>query len=146
MMAWYWRGKPKYSGITSPSATESIINLTRTYLLTCLLSYLFTYSMEKSPSWGSNRFAASQEVSLILWNPKFHYRIHNFPPPVYIPSQFNLVHTPTFHFPKINLNINIPSTPGSPEWCLSLRFPHQNPVYASLLSHTRYMPRSSHYS
>jgi hypothetical protein len=37
-----------------------------TYLLTCLL----TYSMEQSPSWEANRFAASQEIPRVLWNPK----------------------------------------------------------------------------
>ena len=42
------------------------------------------------------------------------------------------------------LNIILPSTPGSPKWPLSLRFPHQNPVYASSLLHTRYMTRPSH--
>jgi hypothetical protein len=31
---------------------------------------------------------------------------------------------------------------GSPQWSLSLRFPHQNPV----LLHTRHMPRPSHSS
>jgi hypothetical protein len=29
---------------------------------------------------------------------------------------------------------------------LSLRFPHQNPVYASTVPHPRYMPRLSHSS
>jgi hypothetical protein len=33
--------------------------------------------------------------------------------------------------------------PGSPKWFLSLRFPHQNPVYATPLPHTRYMPPPS---
>ena len=37
----------------------------------------------------------------------------------------------------------LPSTPGSPKWSLSFRFPHQNPVYVSPLPHTHYMPRSS---
>ena len=44
------------------------------------------------------------------------------------------------------LNIILPSTPGSPKWSLSLRFPHQNPVYATFLPHTRYMSRPSHSS
>jgi len=34
----------------------------------------------------------------------------------------------------------------SPKCTLSFRFPHQNPVYASPLPHTRYMPRLSHSS
>jgi hypothetical protein len=35
---------------------------------------------------------------------------------------------------------------GSPKWSLSFRFPQQNPVYASPLPHTRYMPRPFHSS
>ena len=51
---------------------------------------------------------------------------------------------PTSHFLKIHLNIFLPSTPGSPKWSLSLRFPHRNPVYTSSLPHTCYMPPSSY--
>ena len=36
--------------------------------------------------------------------------------------------------------------PGPPMWSLSVRFPHQNPVYASPLVHTRYMILPSHSS
>ena len=35
---------------------------------------------------------------------------------------------------------------GSPKWSLSLRFPHQYPVYASPLPHTHYMTRPIHSS
>jgi hypothetical protein len=34
------------------------------------------------------------------------------------------------HFLKIYFNIILRATPGSPQWSLSLRFSHQNPVYA----------------
>ena len=115
-------------------------------LLTYLLAYLHTYSMEQSPSWKANWFAASQEIPHILWNPKVHYRIHKCPPPVPILSQLNPVHTPKSHFLKIHLNIIFPSAPGSPHWSLSLRFLHQNPVHASSLPHMHHMPHPSHSS
>jgi len=94
--------------------------------------------MEKSPSWEANRFSASQEIPRILWNPKVH---HKCPPLVPILSKLDPVHTPTSHFLKIRLSIILPSTPGSLKWCLFFRSPNQNPVYASPLPHTRYMPR-----
>ena len=59
---------------------------------------IVTYSMEQSPSWEANWFAASQEIPCILWNPKVHYRIHKCLPPVPIWSQLGPVHTPTPHF------------------------------------------------
>ena len=102
--------------------------------------------MEQSPSSEANRFRASQEIPPILWNPKVHYRCQKCPPPLPVLSQLNPVHTPTSYFLKIQLNIFLPSTPGSPKWSLSFGFPHQNPVYASSLPHTRYMPRPYHSS
>jgi hypothetical protein len=99
--------------------------------------------VEQSPSSEANRFAASQEIPPIFWNPNVDYRIHNCPPPVSILSQLNPVPNPTSHFLKINLNNILPSTPGSPHWSLSFRFPHQKPVYASRRPHPRYMLRSS---
>jgi hypothetical protein len=35
-----------------------------------LYLFLFTHSMEQSPSWETNRFSASQAIMRILWNPE----------------------------------------------------------------------------
>jgi hypothetical protein len=65
------------------------------------------------------------------------------PPPVPILRQVNLVHTFSPCFPKIHSNI-ILSTPRSFEWSRPFRFSKQSIVCISYLSHTCYMPRSSH--
>jgi hypothetical protein len=43
----------------------------------------------------------------------------------------------TSYFLKIHLNIMLTFTPGSPQWSLSFRFSHQNPVHSPPLHHTR---------
>ena len=105
------------------------------YLLNYLLTYLLTYSMVQSPSLEANWFAAGQEIPRISQNPKVHYRTHKRPPPVSILSQPNPVHIPTSHLLEIHPNIIHPSTPRSPQWSLSLRFPQQDPVHPPLLNH-----------
>jgi len=75
--------------------------------------------MVQSP-WEANWFAASQEIPCISRNPKVHYRTHKRPPPVSIL--------------EIRSNIIHPSTPRSPQWSLSLRFPHQDPIHPALLN------------
>ena len=85
--------------------------------------------MVQSPSWEANWFAASQEIPRISRNPKVHYRTHKRPPPVPILRQHNPVHIPTSHLLEIHPNIIHPSTPTSPHWSLSLRFPYQDPIH-----------------
>ena len=111
--------------------------------ITYLLTYLLTpWSRVLEKLAGS---AASQEIPRPLWNPKVRHRIHKCPRTVPILSQIHPVSTPS-HFPKIHLNIILPSTSGSPQWSLFLMFPHQNPVHTSPLPHKRHMPSPSHSS
>ena len=76
------------------------------YILIYLFTYLPTHSMEQIPSGEANRFAASQEIPRILWNPKVQYRMHKYPSPVPILNRLDPIHTPTSHFLKIHLNNN----------------------------------------
>ena len=79
------------------------------------------------------------------WSPSFRFP-HQDPihPPLlthtrHMPSQShssvsilgnpNSVHITTSHLLEIRPNIIHPSTPRSPQWCLSLQFPHQDPIY-----------------
>ena len=91
--------------------------------------------MVQSPSWEANWLAASQEIPRISRNPKVHYRTHKRPPPVSILGQPYPVHIPTSHLLEIHSNIIHPSTPRSPQWSPSLRFPHQDPIHRPLLTH-----------
>ena len=102
--------------------------------------------MVQRPSWEANWFAASQEIPRISRNPKVHYRTHKRPPPVSILGQPNPVHIPTFYLLEFHPNNIHPSTTRPPQWSLSLRLPHQDPVHLPLLTHTRHMPSPSHSS
>ena len=102
--------------------------------------------MVQSPSWEANWFAASQEIPRISRKPKVHYRTHKCPPTVSILCQPNPLHIPTSHLLEIYPYIIHPSTPRSPQWSPSLRFPHQEPIHPPLLTHTRHMPSPSHSS
>ena len=111
--------------------TDSVVTAVAQWLRCC--AYLLTYSMVPSPSWEANWFAASQEIPRISWNPEVHYRTHKRPPPIPILGHPNPVHIPTSHLLEIHPNIIHPSTPRSPQWSPSLRFPHQDPIHPPLL-------------
>ena len=133
---WYWNSN------LIELRTLRLSSDLRTYILT----FLLTYSIVQSLSWEANWFAASQEIPLISRNPKAHHRTHKRPPPVPILAKPNPVHIPTSHLLEIHPNIIHPSTHRSPQWSLSLRFPHQDPIHPPLLAHMRYMPSPSHSS
>ena len=83
--------------------------------------------MEQSPSWEANQFSASQEIPRILLSPVVRYHIHKGLPPVLKMSQINPVHAASHYL--IHFKIILPSMLGSFKWTLSLRFPHQNPIW-----------------
>jgi hypothetical protein len=66
--------------------------------------------MEQGPSGETDSSLGNQEIPLVLWNPKVHYRVHNSPSPDPILSQLNSDNT---CFLKINFNIILPSKPTS---------------------------------
>ena len=115
-------------------------NIWRNYLLTYLLTPGSRVLLEKLTG-----FAANQEIPRILWNPKVHYRTHkrchlslswanSIQSPQPLPTSWR------------SILILSPSTSWSPQWSLSLRFPHQTPVHTSLFLHTCHIPCPSHSS
>ena len=94
----------------------------------CLVTYLLT-------SWCRVLLEKLTGLQLVKkfpafhGTPKVHYRTHKRPPPVSILGQSNPVHIPTSHLLEIHPNIIYPSTPRSPQWSFSLRFPHQDPIH-----------------
>jgi hypothetical protein len=95
--------------------------------------------MERNPSWEANSHSASHEISRLLWNPMFHYRVHKTPPKVPILSQIHPLHTFPPYFSKIHSNV-LPSTLRSSGSSLSLKFSGRNLVCISHLSHACSMP------
>ena len=101
-----------------------------------------TYSLEQSPSWESNRFSDSQEIPRILWNPKLHYRMNKFLPPVPILSHINLVHGPHPASWRPIVILSSPPGLGLPSGTFPSGFPPK-PVYTYPLPYTWYLPRPS---
>jgi len=72
-------------------------------------------------------------LQLVKKFPAFHgtrmfiTALTSFRQTVSILGQSNPIHIPTSHLLEIHLNIIHPSTPRSPQWSLSLRFPQPRP-------------------
>jgi len=75
--------------------------------------------LNKLTPW-SNSYPASQEITHLLWNPKFHYLVDKNMPLVPILSQINPAHTFQPYFPKIPYNNVLPFTPNLPSCDFSL--------------------------
>jgi hypothetical protein len=57
--------------------------------------------MEQSLSSEANSHSASHKIPCLLWNPKFHYHVHNSPPLVPILSQMHPFHFTSLRYIKI---------------------------------------------
>jgi hypothetical protein len=85
--------------------------------------------------------SGSQEIK-ILWNPKFHYCLHNNLPPVPILGQINPIYTHKPYYTKIHVILS-PSMPRSFKRSLSFRLSNQHLMHVSHLVKC-YMPYPSH--
>jgi hypothetical protein len=78
--------------------------------------------MELSPSCEAASRSATQEFPKNLWNPKFHYRVHNSPPLVPILDQINPVHSTSSYLSKIHLILSSHLCLGLPSSSFLLAF------------------------
>jgi len=110
-----------------------------TLVLSLFRVYWQTNRVAQSPFREADSSSVSPEIPLVLWNLKFHYRVHKSPPLVPFLIQTNPVrHISTFSF---NMHFSIiQSTFRSSRWSVLFTFTYENPVHISLLS--RYYPRA----
>jgi len=61
----------------------------------------------ETTNWGANSCSASQEILLLLWNPKVNYHVHKSPPHDLPWARSNPVHT-LCNILKIHLRLCLP--------------------------------------
>lgn len=92
--------------------------------------------MEHSPCQVKS-FSDGQEINRILCNYSFNYCVNKSQPLVQVLSDIKIIHVLPSYFLKNRFNIILPSKPQISNYSLILRFPHQIPLYAPLLSSIR---------
>ena len=86
----------------------------------------------------------NQEIPRILWNTKFHHRIHKRRTAVPTLSHSNPIHASLSHFLKVYFNIIFPFTPRSSKCSLCLSSVHGNLAGTSPISHSCHLFHPSH--
>jgi hypothetical protein len=97
-----------------------------------LLLYVHTYCSEQSPSWEANRFVAIKKFPYFM-QPEGSLPHSQLPATFLYPEPAQS--SPHLHIPLLRSILILSShlRLGLPQWSLSLGFPHQNSVHASLL-------------
>jgi hypothetical protein len=120
--------QPMAIPLSYPGFNNNLLIYLLTYLLTYYLLHGTGYYLK---SWLS--LSLSKNISLSLWNPKVHHRVHKSPSLDPIVSQPNPVRPIDPYLPKVHFNVILPPTPRSSRWPLAFGPPNQNPVNTSPL-------------
>ena len=127
-----------------PTSWRSILILS-----THLLTYLFTYLLT---AWCRVLLEQLTDLQLVKKFPTFHgtqmfitalKRVRHLSLSWASPIQSVYPHPTSW---RSNLILSTHICLGFPQWSLSLRFPHQDPIHPLLLTHTCHMPSPSNSS
>ena len=137
------------SGGTNAPECYSIRTLA---VMSCVFSHTVYKSQNILTPWCTVLLEKLTGLQLVKKFPTFHgtrkfiTALTSVRQTVSILGQPNAVHIPTSYLLEIHLNNIHPSTPRSPQCSLLLRFPHQDPIHPTFLTHTGHMASPSHSS